>query len=136
MTLPLANSPAHPSIGSWLNSRPLKRTAFFFIFFCAIYLVFFNTTVPRPSTFLPDRLRSSFQSYDVKSSELAEQRNSNRSAKPKAAFVVFVRERNLNQLLPSIRDIQWAFNDDVEHGYDYVIIVFKVFLFFVNKFAD
>lgn len=44
----------------------------------------------------------------------------NRTAKPRAAFVALVRERQLDGLLSAMRDIQWAFNDDLDNGYDYV----------------
>jgi alpha 1,2-mannosyltransferase len=45
-----------------------------------------------------------------------------RTPKPRAAFVALVRERNLDGLLNTMRDVQWAFNDDPASGYDYVFL--------------
>jgi hypothetical protein len=58
----------------------------------------------------------------VSSSELRSGRNVLRSSKPRAEFMVLVREKQLQDLLASLRDLQWAFNDDLEHGYDYVSV--------------
>jgi hypothetical protein len=124
MALPLTHSPAViPPYKRWYSSRLLKRIAIILsLFFFLYYFNLFDAGIQGPSSILLDRVRTqSILSKPVEiDDEVAQFTNHNRSARPRAAFVSLVRERNLADLLPSLRDIQWAFNDDLEHGYDFV----------------
>jgi hypothetical protein len=92
-----------------LGNKLLRRTALVAIFFFSVYLL---SKVFSPNDLIPTGLRY-HKSIDTL-------HNPDRTPKPNAKFVILVRERELASLLPSIRDLQWAFNDDLKNGYDYV----------------
>lgn len=92
--------------GRFGGNKLLRRTALVAILFFALYLL--------------SRISSPTVLFSRQKSSISTIHNPARSLKPNAKFVILVRERELAGLLPSIRDLQWAFNDDLEHGYDYV----------------
>ena len=118
-TGPLSSSKAKQNASSWVKSWHVRRVAVLaaFSFLVFIYVVVPHLQVPGITRLTPDRepvTGSTSRVKDISNS------NPRRIARPRAAFVVLVRDRQLGELLPSIRDIQWAFNDDPEHCYSYV----------------
>ncbi|PWN33815.1 nucleotide-diphospho-sugar transferase, partial [Meira miltonrushii] len=60
----------------------------------------------------------------------------NRTAKPKAAFVALVRERQLHGLMMTMRDLQITFNEQPDNNYKYIFLSEKPFTpFFKNRMA-
>lgn len=113
---------------SWHKSKPVLRVIFLAVTFTILYLFFHSLSTFQSVSFLPDRVQDGEKRRYINkatasnSDSILAGRNPNRSAKPRAAFVILIRERQLGEILPSIRDIQWAFNNDPEHGYDYVFL--------------
>lgn len=107
---------------SWIRSKPKQCISILALALTA-FIVFLHSSNPfQAVSYIPDRLHNSFEKEvkRISKSDLASGRNANRTAKPRAAFVVLIRERQLSEILPTLRDIQWAFNDD--HAYDYVFL--------------
>ncbi|UZJ55179.1 hypothetical protein CBS101457_004499 [Exobasidium rhododendri] len=121
----LINSTTPSSYKNWLSSKPLKRALGLLAFLSFLYFFLLSETGIRSrASILPDRIRTQLPPSNTPhdDDDFVKGRNHNRSTKPRAAFVSLIRERNLNELLSSLRDIQWAFNDDLEHGYDFIFL--------------
>ena len=125
MPLPTtARSQGPPTLLSRLvGAKQLQRVFYAALLFTILYLIVYSPPdLASHASLLPDRMRPNWHTSKPVGGDvgLGDARNPDRAAKPRAAFVVLVRERQLNGLLSTLRDIQWAFNDDAEHGYDFV----------------
>lgn len=145
MSLPIAanQGKVHPNNSglSIINSRPGRRIIFLTLSMIAL-LLFFLT----PSEHIKS-IQSSSQSYlrqhfasssseqcSVSSNALINAGPTNRTEKPRAAFVALVRERQLHGLLKTMRDLQTAFNDQPDNSYKYIFLSEKPFTdFFKNR---
>jgi hypothetical protein len=127
LRIPLHNGRSPTKTGYLTRGRPssklVKRVAIVAAFLLFAFYLFAKTFNPRRA--LSTKPQGQGQIDRI---------NPNRTPKPRAKFVILVRERELADLLPSIRDLQWAFNDDLEHGYDYVSV--QTICFRTEKFAE
>jgi hypothetical protein len=104
----------------WYRSKPIQRIVFVVVILATLFLFFRSPTLLQDVILRPDRLQSISTVEEASRSDLANALNPRRSPKPRAAFVTLIRERQLSEILPVIRDIQYTFND--EHGYSYVFL--------------